>query len=120
VSQVRMSSNPAHDALAMDADDQTILADGSDATRAVVRAVDAYGNQRRHPAGTATFTLSGPATLIGDNPYAFGAYGGLGAVWIRSQAGQTGSITLAASVPGLGQAQVQLQAVPATAGTQLA
>ena len=51
---------------------------------------------------------------------AFGAYGGLGAVWIRSRAGQTGPISLAASVPGLGQAHVQLQAVAATAGTQLA
>jgi beta-galactosidase len=120
VSQVRMSSNPAHDALAMDVDDPSIMADGSDATRAVFRAVDAYGHQRRHPAGTATLTLTGPATLIGDNPYAFGAYGGLGAVWIRSQAGQTGPIGLAASVPGLGQAHVQVQAVPATQGTQLA
>lgn len=120
VTELRMSSNPAHDALAMDVDDPAIVADGSDATRAVFRAVDAYGNTRRHPAGTATLTLTGPATLIGDNPYAFGAYGGLGAVWIRSQAGQTGPITLTAAVPGLGQAHVQLQAVPGTPGAQLA
>jgi beta-galactosidase len=65
-------------------------------------------------------TLSGPATLIGDNPFAFGAYGGLGAVWIRSLPGQTGTITLSASQPELGQAQVQVRSVLATGGSQLA
>ena len=40
VTQLRMSSNPATDTLAMEADDATIAADGSDATRAVFRAVD--------------------------------------------------------------------------------
>ena len=67
-----------------------------------------------------TLTLNGPATLIGDNPFAFGDYGGLGAVWIRSLAGQTGSVMLAASEPRLGQAQVEVQAVPGSGGSQLA
>jgi beta-galactosidase len=119
VTQLRMSSNPATDTLAMEADDATIVADGSDATRVVFRAVDEYGNLRRYSAGMVTLTLSGPATLIGDNPFAFGDYGGLGAVWIRSLAGQAGSIVLAASEPGLGQAQVGVQAVPASRGSQL-
>jgi beta-galactosidase len=120
VTELRMSSNPADDTLALAVDDATIVADGSDATRAVFRAVDEYGNQRRYLAGEVTLTLSGPATLIGDNPFAFGAYGGLGAVWIRSLPGQTGTITLAASQPELGQAQVQVRSVPATGGSQLA
>ena len=120
VTQLRMSSNPATDTLAMEADDATIVADGSDATRAVFRAIDEYGNLRRYPAGMVTLTLSGPATLIGDNPFAFGDYGGLGAVWIRSLAGQTGSVMLAASEPRLGQAQIAVQAVPASGGSQLA
>jgi beta-galactosidase len=120
ITELRMSSNPAKDALAMSVDDATIVADGSDATRAVFRAVDEYGNLRRHPSGQVTLTLSGPATLIGDNPFAFGDYGGLGAVWIQSQAGQTGTIVLSASQPELGQAQVQVQSVPATRGNQLA
>jgi beta-galactosidase len=119
VTELRMSSNPADDTLALAVDDATIVADGSDATRAVFRAVDEYGNQRRYLAGEVTLTLSGPATLIGDNPFAFGAYGGLGAVWIRSLPGQTGTITLAASQPELGQAQVQVRSVPATGGSQL-
>jgi beta-galactosidase len=120
VTELRMSSNPASDTLAMTVDDATIVADGSDATRAVFRAVDEYGNLRRYPAGEVTLTLTGPATLLGDNPFAFGAYGGLGAVWIRSLPGQTGTITLAASQPELGQAQVQVRSVPATRGSQLA
>jgi beta-galactosidase len=120
VTELRMSSNPAGDTLALSVDDATIVANGSDATRAVFRAVDQYGNLRRYPAGEVTLTLTGPAALIGDNPFAFGDYGGLGAVWIRSLAGRTGTITLAASQPHLGQAQVQLRSVPATRGSQLA
>jgi beta-galactosidase len=120
VTELRMASNPAGDTLALTVDDATIVADGSDATRAVFRAVDKYGNLRRYPAGQVTLTLTGPATLLGDNPFAFGAYGGLGAVWIRSLPGQTGTITLAASQPELGPAQVQVRSVPATRGSQLA
>jgi beta-galactosidase len=120
VTELRMSSNPAGDTLAMTVDDATIVADGSDATRAVFRAVDEYGNLRRYPAGQVTLTLAGPAALIADNPFAFGDYGGLGAAWIRSLPGQIGTITLAASQPQLGQAEVQVRSVPATRGSQLA
>jgi beta-galactosidase len=109
VAEVRMSADPRLDHLTMAADDDTIVADGTDATRVVFRAVDAYGNQRRYPAGQLTFTVTGPGTLIGDNPFAFGAYGGLGAVWVRSVAGQRGTISVAAAHPALGRASVQLQ-----------
>jgi beta-galactosidase len=120
VANVRMSSDPATDSLRLAADDMTISADGSDATRAVFRATDAYGNQRRYASGQVTLTLSGPATLVGDNPFAFGEYGGLGAVWIRSRAGQAGSITLGASHPLLGQAEVQIRSEQASQANQLA
>jgi beta-galactosidase len=109
VTYVRMASDPAGDALGLTVDDMTISADGSDATRAVFRALDAHGNQRRYASGQVTLTLSGPATLVGDNPFAFGEYGGLGAVWIRSQAGQPGTITLTASHPLLGQGEVEVR-----------
>ena len=95
------------------------MADGSDATRAVFRAIDVYGNQRRYASGQVTLSLSGPATLVGDNPFAFGAYGGLGAVWIRSQAGRPGAISLTANHPLLGQAEVQVRSTPADAASQL-
>jgi beta-galactosidase len=119
VTHLSMSADPAGDTLAMAVDDQVISADGSDATRAVFRAVDAYGNQRRYLSGQVELSLSGPATLVGDNPFAFGAYGGLGAVWIRSQPGQSGTITLTASHPLLGQAQVRLKSEPPDQASQL-
>jgi len=109
VARMQMSAHPAGDALALAVDDPAISADGSDATRAVFRAIDRYGNQRRYHSGEVAFNLSGPATLVGDNPFAFGRYGGLGAVWIRSVAGQPGPITLTASHPLLGQAEIQLR-----------
>jgi len=120
VAQARMSANLAGDALAMAVDDATISADGSDATRAVFRAIDTFGNQRRYGSGLVTLTLSGPATLMGDNPFEFGQYGGLGAAWIRSLAGQPGAITLTASHPLLGQAEVQVRAAPVKQASELA
>jgi beta-galactosidase len=120
VARVRMSADPAGDALAMAADDAAISADGSDATRVVFRAIDTFGNQRRYGSGEVVLTLSGPATLVGDNPFAFGQYGGLGAVWIRSLAGQPGAITLTASHPLLGQAEVQVRSEPVQHGSELA
>ncbi|MGH3151746.1 MAG: hypothetical protein ACRDOB_13615, partial [Streptosporangiaceae bacterium] len=120
VAELRMSSDPSGDRLAMAADDASISADGTDATRVVFRAVDAYGNLRRYPAGKVTLTLTGPAALVGDNPFAFGDYGGLGAVWIRSLNGQAGTITLTASQPELGQAQVRVRSLPVDPAGQLA
>jgi beta-galactosidase len=120
VAYLRMSADPAGDTLGMTVDDTSIAADGSDMTRAVFRAIDAYGNQRRYASGQVTLSLSGPATLVGDNPFAFGEYGGLGAVWIRSQAGQPGDITLTASHPLLGQAEVHVRSSPSSQANQLA
>jgi beta-galactosidase len=120
VAHLRMSANPAGDTLGMTVDDTTITADGSDMTRAVFRAVDAYGNQRRYASGQVTLSLSGPATLVGDNPFAFGEYGGLGAVWIRSQAGEPGDITLTARHPLLGRAEIHVRSSPADQANQLA
>jgi beta-galactosidase len=119
VTYLRMSADPAGDTLAMAVDDTSIWADGSDATRAVFRATDAYGNQRRYPSGQVALSLSGPATLIGDNPFAFGEYGGLGAVWIRSRAGQPGAITLTANHPVLGQAEINVTSEQVSPANQL-
>ncbi len=110
VAQIRMSADTTRDRLAVSADDRTITADGSDATRVVFRAVDAYGNQRRYFTGQVTLTLSGPGTLIGDNPFDFGGYGGLGAMWVRSVARRPGVITVSAEHPALGQGDVQILA----------
>jgi len=111
VAKVLMTTDPAADHLVMAADDAAIAADGSDATRVVFRGVDAYGNLRRIFSGEVTLTLEGPGVLIGDNPFQFGAYGGLGAVWVRSMAGRLGTITVTAIHPTLGRAQVRIASV---------
>ena len=66
--QLRMSASPAGDALAMAVDDTAISADGSDATRAVFRAIDAHGNQRRYGSGKVLLTLFGPGHAGGRQP----------------------------------------------------
>ena len=109
VAEVTMSADLTRDHLSIAADDGSIAADGADMTRVVFRAVDAYGNQRRYPYGEVTLGLSGPGELVGDNPFAFGDYGGLGAVWVRSVAGSHGTITVTAIHPALGSATVQLR-----------
>ncbi len=119
VARLRMSSDRAGDFLGLAADDAEIVADGSDMTRVVFRALDKYGNQRRHDSGQVTLSLTGPAELIGDNPFAFGEYGGLGAAWIRSAVGQPGAITVRASHPQLGRAAVRVRSRRASPRTQL-
>ena len=109
VAEVRMSSDPASFRLALTADDDEIIASGSDATRVVFRAVDAYGNQVRYPHGDVTLTLNGPGTLVGDRVFPFGSYGGLGAVWVRSRSGAEGIITLTAAHPELGRSVVSIR-----------
>ena len=59
------------------------------------------------------------AMAVGDNPFEFGQYGGLGAVWIRSLAGQPGAITLTANHPLLGQAEVQVRSAAVTNTSEL-
>ena len=109
VAEVQMSSDISQDRLGIHADDSVILADGSDMTRLVFRAQDIYGNQRRYTEDEVTLVLEGPGVLIGDNPFAFGEYGGLGAVWVRSIARQAGTITVTAVHPALGKARVEVR-----------
>jgi len=109
VTELLMSSDTSQDRLGIHADDSVILADGSDMTRVVFRAQDVYGNQRRYTEDDVTLSLDGPGVLIGDNPFAFGEYGGLGAVWVRSISRQAGTITLTAVHPDLGKARVQIR-----------
>jgi beta-galactosidase len=111
---VRMSADTARDRLLLAADDSSIRADGSDATRLTFRAVDAYGNQRRFVTGLVHLSMAGPATLIGDNPFDFGAYGAVGGAFVRSKPGQVGPITVTAHHPRLGSATVQVTADPMT------
>jgi beta-galactosidase len=108
VATVRMSADPARDELRLTADHERLDADGTDATRLTFRAVDAHGHQRPGVTGPVALTLTGPATLVGDNPFSFDSYGGVGGVFVRSRAGQAGPVFVTARHPTLGQATARL------------
>jgi beta-galactosidase len=114
---VRMSADTARDRLVLAADDASIGADGTDATRLTFRAVDAYGNQRPQVTGPVLLSLTGPATLIGDNPFDFGAYGGVGGAFVRSVPGRTGLVRVTASHQLLGKDTVRVRVDPPRPGT---
>ncbi len=92
-------------------DDTTLAADGADATRVVLRVTDEYDAIRTYANDPITFRLEGPATLIGDNPFAL--IGGTGAIWIRAKE-EAGAVHLTATHPRLGSQTIALNltAVP--------
>lgn len=92
-------------------DETNLVADGGDAVRVVLRVNDVYGNIRPFAADAIEFSLTGPAELIGDNP--FGLIGGTGAVWIRATE-LPGTVTLKAKHPYLGVATATFTVAPST------
>jgi beta-galactosidase len=91
-------------------DDTSLLGDGADATRVVLRVNDEFGNVRPFASDAIRFEVEGPGELIGDNPFALA--GGTGAVWVRTKVG-AGTVSLRATHPFLGTRTVtfQVQAV---------
>ena len=98
------------------ADDTTLLADGADTTRVVLRITDQFGAVRPFATGAIAFELEGPAELIGDNP--FTPVGGVGAVWIRAKE-TPGTVKLRATHPILGTQEVSIEITPAKGETAL-
>ena len=86
------------------ADDTTLIADGGDSTRVLMRIADRYGNLRRYSTAAITLNIDGPAEIIGDNP--FSLIGGCGAVWVRTRQ-QAGTVRLKASHPALGTKEIR-------------
>ncbi len=86
-------------------DDVSLAADGADTTRVVLRVTDEFDAIRPFAADAIRFELSGPAELIGDNPFTL--VGGTGAIWIRAGE-QPGTVRLTAHHPNLGAQQVEL------------
>jgi beta-galactosidase len=117
---VRMSADPARDRLALTADHHAIEADGADTTRVTFRAVDAYGNQRPNVTGDVSLALTGPAILVGDNPFPFGIYGAAGGAFARSVPGRIGTVTVTASHDLLGDATVRISVIPPAKDRQFA
>jgi beta-galactosidase len=91
-------------------DDTTLAADGADTTRVVLRVTDEFDAIRPFAADPIRFELTGPAELIGDNPFAL--IGGTGAIWIRATE-QPGAVRLTAHHPYLGAQSIELQIAPA-------
>src|SRR5450755_4083325 len=87
-------------------DDNSLVADGADSTRVVLRVTDEFGAIRPFADSAVKFDLDGPAELIGDNP--FSLIGGTGAVWIRAKE-EPGTVRLSATHPQLGKQEVTFQ-----------
>jgi len=85
-------------------DDTSLMADGADTTRVVLRVTDEFDAIRPFSNDAVKFDLEGPAELIGDNP--FSLIGGTGAVWVRAKE-QAGTVRLTATHPVLGKQQVE-------------
>jgi beta-galactosidase len=91
-------------------DDLTLVADGADTTRVVLRVTDEFDAIRPFAADPIQFEITGPAELIGDNPFAL--IGGTGAIWIRATE-RPGKVRLTARHPYLGVQQIEFDIAPA-------
>ncbi len=95
-------------------DDRTLIADGADCTRIVLRVTDEFGAIHTYANEPIQFKLEGQGELIGENP--FSLIGGTGAVWIR--AGESaGTIRLTAIHPRLGSRTAEFSLTQAEAET---
>jgi beta-galactosidase len=88
---------------AMLPDDTTLLADGADTTRIVLRVTDEFGALRTYANDPIVFTIEGPGQILGDNPFAL--IGGTGAIWLRATE-TAGTVRLTAKHPRLGSQTV--------------
>ena len=84
-------------------DDTTLVADGADTTRVVLRVTDEFDNIRPYAGDPIQLTLDGPAEILGDNPFAL--VGGTGAIWIRAKQ-EAGTVVLTGKHPRLGEQKI--------------
>ncbi len=87
-------------------DDTTLVGNGADTTRVVLRVTDEFGAIRPFAADAIRLEINGPAEIIGDNP--FSIVGGQGAIWIRTLE-MSGKAKLIAVHPTLGVQQVEFE-----------
>jgi beta-galactosidase len=86
-------------------DDTSLMADGADTTRVVMRVTDEFGAIRPFANDAVKFEVEGPGELIGDNPFAL--IGGTGAVWVRAKQ-ESGTARVTAIHPQLGTQQIEI------------
>ncbi|HTB98277.1 MAG TPA: glycoside hydrolase family 2 TIM barrel-domain containing protein [Terracidiphilus sp.] len=112
VIEKKMSGKGLDQKFVLRPDDTTLIADGADVTRVVLRVTDEYDAIRPFAADAVRFELTGPAQLIGDNPFTL--VGGTGAVWVRAGE-RAGTVRLTAHHPYLGEKHVEFELTAAPA-----
>jgi beta-galactosidase len=89
-------------------DDVILMGDGADTTRVVLRVTDEFDAIQPFENDAIRLELSGPAEIIGDNPFAL--VGGTGAIWIRALE-MAGKAKLTAHHPHLGVRQLDFEII---------
>jgi beta-galactosidase len=106
------SSDSSKDQFSLVADDAELIGDGADATRVVFKVADKFGAERAFGGGMVTFEVSGPGTIVGDNPFSLAEAGGVGAVWMRTRP-EAGNVTVKAVHSVFGAKTVSIAVKPA-------
>jgi len=106
------SFDPAQDQFLLAADDAQLFGDGADATRLVFKVADQFGTERLGAGGEVAFEISGPGTIVGDNPFLLADSGGVGAVWIKTSPDSSGPIIVKATHSSLGAKSVTIDVQP--------
>jgi beta-galactosidase len=91
------------------ADDEELVADGSDATRVSLRVTDEYGAIRPLCNDPVSITLEGPAVLIGESLVTLS--GGATAVWVKATT-VPGEVVLTARHTHFGDRKVTIRSSP--------
>jgi beta-galactosidase len=107
----QFAGDRAQDTLALVADDESIAADGIDATRVVIAVADRFGEHRGASNAVVDVTVEGPGLLVGDNRIDFSQTGAAAAVWIRSVRGRPGQVLVRASALRMGTATALVNTV---------
>lgn len=106
------SSDPSHDVFYVKTDDAELSGDGADATRLEFGVADKFGTPRLYAGGSVTFTITGPGEIVGDNPFQLKESGGVGAVWLKTKSGTSGTIIVEAMHSALGAKSAAIAVTP--------
>lgn len=105
------SSDASKDQFVAQIDDTELVGDGADATRLVFKVADKFGAERAFATGDVAFEVSGPAEIVGDNPFALAPSGGVGGVWVRTRPG-AGKVSVKLTHSALGTKQISVVVKP--------
>lgn len=96
------------DQLWIERDDDAIDADGIDSTRISFGVADRFGNTRPSARGSIRVTHDGVGKLLGDTSFLLADSGAVGAVWLRSNAGQHGTAQITITHPDFGSRSISI------------